>query len=182
VFAKGGSRHARGLPLVLVISALLVGPWSATAHAHAERVGSDPKESAELPASPTQLSIDFTEPPTGDANLVVMDGCQNDVVRDIQVQNMRVSATLAEGEPGKWAVRSTVVSGIDGHQTRDSWTFTVRGEKDCSSARPDADRNRAGENEEAEGSSFPVVPLAIAVLGVLLLALLLRALTGRSSE
>jgi copper resistance protein C len=164
----------------LVALGSLVGPASA----HAERIRSEPEEGVKLDAAPAELSISFTEPPTGDANLIVMDGCENDVVQDIHVENMSVSASLGEGQPGTWVVRSTVVSLVDGHQTQDSWTFAVKGSKDCSAPNDTGGEQAraAGDEDEDDTSSFPVLPVAIGAVVILGLAALLRVLTGRSSD
>ena len=180
------SRLGRGfltrLTLLLVAGLYLIFAVMPTAaRAHAERIASNPEANADLDAAPTNVSIDFTEPPTGDANLVVMDGCGNDVVDQITVKNMSVSGSLSEGQPGKWVVRTTVVSGIDGHETADSWTFTVKGQKDCSVAN-DEEPTSAEEEEDDYGSSFPVVPVAIAGVAVVGIALILRRLTGSSDD
>ena len=182
-----GSRLGRGLltRLTIVLIAglyLAVGTMTTPARAHAERVASKPEADAKLSEAPTSLSIDFSEPPTGDANLVVMDGCDNDVVDEITVENMNVSASLGEGQPGKWVVRSTVVSGIDGHETTDSWSFSVIGQKDCSAPNDDEPTDAEGDDGDDEDSSFPIVPVAIGTLAVVGIALLLRRITGRSDD
>ena len=165
---------------VLALFLFLLAP--STAFAHAERVSSTPKESARVQRVPAKLAISFSEPPTGDSNLEVLDGCGNDVVDEILVQNMDVSATLQRGQPGNWEVRSSVVSGVDGHQTDDTWSFRVAGPKDCSKAPSDGggDRPRAGGDDDDDESSFPVVPIAIGVAALLVVAIGLRVLTGRS--
>lgn len=179
------SRASRGLLARLAFVVGAVGMMSAlsigVAWAHAERLRSVPEQGTKLDKAPAELSIDFTEPPTGDANLVVMDGCETDVVQELQVQDTSVSASLAEGQPGTWVVRSTVVSGVDGHQTNDSWSFTVKGSKDCSAPSEATDQAR-DEGDSEDESSLPVVPVAIGAVAVLGIALLLRALTGRSSD
>ena len=179
-----GPRRVRGPRLLTIASAavscvcvLLAGQ----AAAHAERVGSQPQPGTRAQDAPSSLTIEFSEPPTGDAVLEVLDGCGNDVVGELQVQNMEISADLSEGQPGRWEVASTVVSGVDGHQTKDSWSFTVAGSKDCSVAAP-ADEEGVSDGEDDDSSSFPLVPVALGGLAVLGVALALRALTGRSED
>ena len=182
------SRHVRGLLARLslfgaVAAVILAVPLQTTAYAHAERIKSSPEEGAKLDEVPTQMAIGFSEPPTGDSNLEVTDGCGNDVIDELKVANQQVSASLTDGQPGKWNVRSSVVSGLDGHPTKDSWSFTVSGQKDCSAGGGEGGGGRAGGDEDdAEESSFPVVPVALGALAVLAVAVLLRVLTGRSND
>lgn len=150
------------------------------AFAHAERSASTPKEGATVAAPPDALSITFTEPPTGAAVVEVVDGCGRDVVEIVDTQNLELDATLAEGQPGRWAVQTNVISAVDGHNTRDRWTFQVRGQPDCSGPQtegPDA----AGNDEEAGdggGSALPLIAIAGGTLVLVLVALVLR---GRGS-
>lgn len=181
------SRLGRGLlARVAALSALaLMGLLTAAApaSAHAERLGSQPEEGARLKKAPTSISIDFTEPPTGDARLEVLDGCGDDVVQAVEVANRNITSPLQDGEPGDWKVTSTVVSGIDGHQTKDSWSFEVAGQKDCSQGGGAGEGGgEAAGDEQDDGSSLPVIPIALGAAGVLAVALLLRMLTGRSDD
>ncbi|MDQ3953426.1 MAG: copper resistance protein CopC [Actinomycetota bacterium] len=152
---------------------------AAPAHAHAERSASTPEEGERVPTAPEALRVTFTEPPTGDAAVEVVDGCGRDVVTDVEVQNFELTATLAGGQPGRWTVNTNVISAVDAHNTRDRWTFTVRGEPDCT-ARESAPPDRAGgdEDEEDGGSVLPLIAIGGATIGLIALALLLR---GRSS-
>ncbi|HEV2757457.1 MAG TPA: copper resistance CopC family protein [Actinomycetota bacterium] len=147
------------------------------ARAHAERSASSPKEGATLGAVPDELNVTFTEPPTGDATVAVLDGCGRDVVTDVQVQNFEITAPLSAGQPGTWRVDTNVISAVDGHNTRDRWAFEVRGEPDCS-APESAGPGAAGDGEDEEGGG---VPVAVIVLGgaTVLLVVLGLALRGR---
>lgn len=149
------------------------------AFAHAERVSSHPEEGDRLKEAPSKVSIEFSEPPAADASLQVVDGCGNDVAGEVQVANQGISVPIDGGQPGKWKVDSTVVSGLDGHETRDSWTFSVGGKADCSQG-GGGGRARGGGDEDE--SSFPVIPVVIGAVVVLAVALLLRAVTGRSED
>jgi methionine-rich copper-binding protein CopC len=162
----------------LVVLALCALP-AAPASAHAERIDSNPEENAQLDQAPESLSINFTEPPTGDARLEVLDGCKRDVTGAIKVQNQSISAPLDSGQPGTWRVTSTVISGVDGHQTEDSWTFRVSGEPDCSQAAAEPDEEETGEEE---GGDFPVVPVLLGGAVFAVAVVLLRVLTGRSDD
>ncbi|MDQ4125674.1 MAG: copper resistance protein CopC, partial [Actinomycetota bacterium] len=152
---------------------------TAPAFAHAERSGSTPKEGAAVAAPPEALNITFTEPPTGDAVVEVIDGCRREVVADVEVQNFEITAALAGGQPGRWTVRTNVISGVDGHNTRDQWTFRVRGEADCTAAEttaPDA----TGDEEDGGGGggALPLLLVAGGTVALVVVALLLR---GRGS-
>jgi methionine-rich copper-binding protein CopC len=169
---------ARPLSIVAAVAFLLTVPLLGIASAHAERTSSQPEEDQRLNQPPAQLAINFSEPPTGDAAVEVTDGCGNDVVGNREVQNQEITARLADGQPGRWKVTTTVVSGVDGHQTRDSWNFTVTGKADCSQAAGPTE----AEDEEDTGGDFPVVLVLAVGLGVLIVAFGLRLLTGRSSD
>ena len=151
---------------------------AAPASAHAERSGSTPEEGARLAAAPGNLRITFTEPPTGDAVAEVVDGCGRDVVTGVKVQNFEIDAALVSGQPGTWTVKTNVISGVDGHPTRDRWTFDVRGKPDCSapeSAPPEA----AGDEEDEDDGGGSIVPLVAILGGTLALVAVGLVLRGR---
>ena len=129
------------------------------------------------------LEISFTEPPTGDTRLRVRDGCGDNVVESIDLNGTELAAQLEEAQPGRWEVSTAVVSGIDGHPTRDTWGFRVRGRAQCSE--PGDNETGAPEpepdvavNTDDEGSGFPVVPFALGSVAVIGLAVLVRKLTA----
>lgn len=170
----------RGLLLAAVT--MLVSMQAAPALAHAERIGSTPKEKAKVRSAPGSLRIQFSEPPIGDARFVVLDGCERDLVEDIEVSQMEIDATLAQGQPGRWQVETRVVSGVDGHATSDRWSFTVAGTADCSQTPPPGASNEQDGDDEADGEGGGgslLLIFAAATLGVIVLALVLR---GRGSK
>lgn len=127
---------------------------------------------------PGSLQITFTEPPTGNAVVQVLDGCERDVVADLQVQNFEITAELSAGQPGTWTVQSNVISAVDGHNTRDRWRFDVRGEPDCTAPEDDGPA-AGGETEDDEGgSALPLIALGAGMVVLIAIALVLR---GRSS-
>jgi methionine-rich copper-binding protein CopC len=148
------------------------------AFAHAERLTSRPEAGADLQEAPTELAISFSEPPTGDSVVEVVDGCGNDLVQEVKVQNQDITAQLAKGQPGTWKVQSSVVSGVDGHPTKDSWRFAVAGEADCSQRAS----GQTADGKEDDGGDFPVIPVVIGAVLVLGVAVMLRVLTGRSAD
>lgn len=166
--------------LFVAAAAAAVFACASPAFAHAERSASSPKEGSNVASSPHTLAITFTEPPTGDAVVEVLDGCGNDVVADLEIQNLEITASLAEGQPGEWTVRTNVISGIDGHNTRDRWTFGVRGKADCSAAEtaaPDAAPDDEDE-DDGGGSAFPLIAIGAATAVLIALALVLRRRSG----
>lgn len=166
---------SRAALFVVAMAAVLA--QAAPALAHAERSASTPKEGANVAAPPGTLAITFTEPPTGDAVVEVVDGCGRDVVADLEIQNLEITASLAEGQPGRWTVRTNVISGVDGHNTRDRWSFAVRGEADCSAAETGAPDATGDEEDEDDGggSALPLIAIGAATLGLVAVALLLRS-------
>ncbi len=145
------------------------------AFAHAERVASTPDEGERLKGKPPTLQIDFSEPPIGDATFEVLDGCGRDVVADLEVQGTQITASLAGGQPGLWNVRTHVVSGIDGHATRDQWRFRVAGEQDCA-AEP-VPTGPAAADDGSDTGGFPLLAFAAGTTLVIIFALLLRRKT-----
>lgn len=170
----------RGPLLAAMIVVILL--QAAPALAHAERIGSTPKEKARLGTPPDIVHIEFSEPPIGDATFIVLDGCERDVVEGIEVGDKEIDATLAAGQPGRWEVQTRVVSGVDGHATSDSWNFSVKGEPDCSDqAADDQPDGRAGSGDdgpEGGGGSFPLLAFAGGTLLVIILALAFRGRSG----
>jgi methionine-rich copper-binding protein CopC len=162
----------------LVIAGLAVLGQGLPARAHAERSASTPKEGATVGAAPASLRITFTEPPTGNAVVQVLDGCERDVVADVEVQNFEITADLSAGQPGTWTVQSNVISAVDGHNTRDRWTFGVRGEPDCTATGDDGPA--AGDETEDEGGGGAMLLIALGG-GMIVLVAVALVLRGRSS-
>lgn len=169
-------------PALVAAALAIVAVQAAPALAHAERASSRPEEGAKVASAPLSLAITFTEPPTGDAVVEVVDGCKRDVVADVEVRNLEINAALSEGQPGKWTVHTNVISGVDGHNTRDRWTFSVRGEPDCSAPETAApDDAAAGDDEEEDddgGSSLPLIAIGVATLALAALGLVVRGRSG----
>lgn len=160
-----------------LLAALMIVVDAAPALAHAERVASVPKEGARLASPPASMRIDFSEPPIGEAMFEVIDGCERNVVQDLEVQNLEITAKLASGQPGTWKVRTRVVSGVDGHATSDRWTFSVKGKADCAEEPPPVADDRP-EDRPNDGGDFPILPFAAGTVLIIAVALVFR---GRSS-
>ena len=147
-------RPVRKAVIGVLLAAGILFP-AASAHAHAQFLGSDPKPGASVKEVPSSMALDFSEPPVSGDNVVVEDGCGTDVVTAATVDEKRIDVSLGEGQPGKWKVALRVISAVDGHPTEKSFSFKVAGEADCTkgSAAPDP----APRGEEDSGSSMPVV-------------------------
>ena len=177
-----GLRSVRGVvsPTMCLIAGsllLLVGVTS-PASAHAERAKSTPKEGERVTAAPSELTITFTEPPAGNAKVSVLDGCDDEVALSREVSNLEIVAELGEGQPGKWKVSTTLVSGLDGHPTKDRWTFNVAGEADCSQEAAPAP---AATEEETGDGGVPSILIIGAVGGLALVGLAVLFRKGRST-
>ena len=151
---------------------------TAIAGAHAALSGSAPTEGARLAEAPESRTLGFTEPPISADNLVVEDGCKNDVVTSAEVEQKTIVAEVGSGEPGRWKVSSRVISVVDGHETTDSFTFTVRGQADCDAAAEDG--GPAPREDDDDGGS--VVPVVLAVGGASVVAAALAFLLRRGSQ
>jgi methionine-rich copper-binding protein CopC len=147
------------------------------AFGHAERAATTPEVGARVDEVPGTVSVSYTEPPAGNPVFHVLDGCGDDVVQDLKVQDMTIDATLAGGQPGAWKVEWRVISGVDGHDSRDSYSFRVAGQKDCSVAAP-SPSDRADDSDDGGSGASVLLPVAIGGAVLIGLALLLR---GRSS-
>ena len=165
---------------------LLMVAGALPASAHAERVESRPAEGEKADAPPEELYIRFTEPPTGDAVVSVLDGCEREVVTGIDVSNQEITAALETGQPGKWKASIRLISGLDGHPTTDKWRFSVAGEPDCSPEEPDGDEKPDGTASEPDegpsgGVSSTVIIGVIGGLALIGVAVLVRSLGDRGS-
>ena len=168
-------RAGVGVSGSVLVFVMFFAPLTGSAEAHAERQTSTPRPNSKLRSVPSAVSIQFSEPPTADSAVNVIDGCGDDVVDALEVANLGIDVDLVPGEPGSWTVRSNVVSGLDGHATKDSWRFNVSGTPDCSKEGPD----RAADDPEDRGSSSkPVLIIVGVTVVVALVALLIRRSTG----
>ena len=178
---KGRARAGveRGVRLAWFLASLfLMLLWTApSVSAHAERTESRPAPRSQESVAPTEIKISFTEPPTADSQVSVLDGCGNDVVSDVSSAGTAMTISLAEGQPGQWKVETSVISGLDGHPTRDSWRFAVEGEPDCSVAAPEPDEGD-GEDPEPSGGGFPIL-VVVGGAALIGLAVLARVLTSK---
>ena len=153
----------------IYIATLFVLGLSAPAWGHAALTKATPKDGADLVAVPGTVEISYAEPPTSDARFAVLDGCDRDVARSVEVLNQSITADVSSGQPGAWKVEWAVVSAVDGHLTKDSVSFEVQGQPDCTQA-------AASEpsDETDDGTSIPIVPIALATAVILGVAIAIR--------
>lgn len=179
--AQRADRRIRRGAFSLLTFLLLMVAGALPASAHAERVEARPAEGEKADAPPEELYIRFTEPPTGDAVVSVLDGCEREVVSGIDVSNQEITAALEDGQPGKWKVSLKLISGLDGHPTTDKWRFSVAGEPDCSTEEP-GETAAEPDEEPAEGTSSTLIIGVIGGLALIGVAILVRSLAGRAKD
>jgi methionine-rich copper-binding protein CopC len=158
-------------------AALVLLVFPTTALGHAERQSSEPKKGETLPEPPLHLYINYSEPPTGDASITVLDGCGNDVVANFEVTDRTIHANLEGGQPGRWVVNTKVISGVDGHDTSDRWGFKVDGSADCDVAASEASGSETdpGGDDGGLGSAALLAAGGVVVLIGVAAAIRLRS-------
>lgn len=163
----------------VAVLAVALSLGASPALAHAERTSSTPEPKARLDEAPNEVEVTFTEPPIADADFKVLDGCDRDVVEELEVQGTEITASLAGGQPGRWRVDFQVVSAIDGHATTDAFGFLVQGSKDCSSQAQSPPPAGGGPEEDDGGGQMLLIGLFVG--GTVLVVALAFAVRGRKS-
>ena len=166
---------------------LIAGP----AHAHGELEGADPEPNAHLKSAPSNVTMTFTEEPSSDSVIKVLDGCKNSVVERSIVDGNDFVGQLATGQPGKWQATFRVISAEDGHLTKGTYSFEVAGTKDCSpdkgnkDGKDDATPGTGGDGSNASGNTpdgggeFPIVPVVIAAVVLIVVGVIVRRVSAR---
>jgi len=95
---------------------------------------------------PNAVSVTLTQPPMPNGKLTVRDGCGRVVSNDSNVDGDTITADVDSAQPGRWRVRFDFVSATDGHRYGSSYSFTIKGERDC-------DQEEEGEEEEGRMGS-----------------------------
>jgi methionine-rich copper-binding protein CopC len=154
--------------------------------AHGDIDSLHPEPESVRAKSPGHVMLKFTEAPTEDARVAVLDGCGDEMTDERYVQGRTFHVFLKKGQPGKWKVSYTVISAVDGHKTSGEYTFTVKGKRDCSEPEPQASETdepagNAGTpnpdlatTSDADDPGVPVVVIGVGVLALIGIAFLVR--------
>ena len=113
--------------------------------AHGLLKDANPEPDANLARVPRAVSVTLTQPPMPNGKLTVRDGCGRVVSGASDVDDDVISADIASAQPGRWRVQFDFVSATDGHRYGDSYSFAVRGKRDC------REEERGQETEANEG-------------------------------
>lgn len=123
-------KHARSAALatalVAVLGSVLAAGWNLPASAHASLVGSDPEAGQRLDRLPERVTLEFSEPISEPAYVVVTapDGSRADQ-DEVRVDGAEVSVALAGSAPeGTYGAAFRVVS-EDGHPVTGRISFVV---------------------------------------------------------
>lgn len=167
----------RGLLPVVVVAALNAGSAAA---AHPEYESSSPPDGGQVEAPPPEVSITFTEPPSSGSSLTVTDPCGRRADEGSPViEDNVMSVTLRSADvAGAYTARYAVVSTLDGHPVRGSFSFSAAGSATCTGAAQGKTGEAAGEPDEERARSQVPGPLPWGTFGV---ALLISSLVGAAA-
>ncbi|HYI44000.1 MAG TPA: copper resistance CopC family protein [Actinomycetota bacterium] len=150
---------------------------------HGDLQSSDPAADSVVRKAPKSVSITLSEGPGPGTQVRVADGCNRSLVVDQDRSGETITLGLKKGEPGTWDVRYKAISAVDGHTSRGTFAFKVKGKRDCSRPKPDTDID-GGEDtiirsEDQTDGGFPIVPFALGSLAIIGIALVLRRAQSR---
>ncbi|MDQ3619262.1 MAG: copper resistance protein CopC [Actinomycetota bacterium] len=155
------ARLAFGGASALVLLAIATGP----ARAHAEFKDSVPGEGSTIDTPPSRVVASFTEPPDGASRLVVLDPCGDRADRGpTQTAGTQLSVATTDRYAGVYSVQYNVLSDLDGHPERGSFSFRVEQGEECGAI-------TAADETAAEGSLFDL-PFGAFAFGLLCAALI----------
>lgn len=164
--------------LVLALTAVIAFAPSA-AFSHAELDKSNPAANSKISSVPGETTLSFTEEPAAASVIKVFDGCKRNVNAGQSVSGKDITVTLASSaQPGDWKVVWKSISADDGHTENGNYAFNVAGKADCSKDKGGG--GKAASGNDARGSSFPWIPIVIAIVVLLGLALFVRSRTART--
>lgn len=132
---------------------------AAPALAHAAYESSDPDDGSSVSSPPSRVIADFTEPLTEGSMLAVYDSCGRQVDnRDSLVASDRLTVTMSGRYRGVYSVSFNVVSAVDSHNTKGTFTFTVTGGAPCPGEEPSEEESEqtsdgGGNNNPGSSSS-----------------------------
>jgi len=160
---------------------------AAPALAHGELHKAYPVPGAKVDKAPDHVLLGFTEPPAGDAQVQVTDGCGENVVAQFFPEKKELHVFLEpKGAPGDWKVSYRTISKVDGHPEKGSYSFSVAGKSKCEAGTeepPEDERSgeiapRAGgpiDPPAPEGTSpAPFLLMGVGAVALVGIALLLR--------
>ena len=120
--------------------------------AHGERMTTKPEAGSTVGKSPKHVYVNLTEPPASPATMSVKDGCNREVLAILDEVEQTLHATLDPGQPGRWEVTYKAISKVDGHPSKDRFSFRVSGKPDCDapepSPEPDGSEEPSGDGDE----------------------------------
>ncbi|MGH2730468.1 MAG: copper resistance CopC family protein [Actinomycetota bacterium] len=144
-------RRLRNLIAVGAVTGLLMLVPNSAAWGHAAYKDSDPPDESSVSSPPSSVWAEFTEPPDGNASsLSIYDPCGAQVDGgDSQATGYRLTVSMSGEHAGTYRVDWAVLSSVDGHTTRGSFTFAVTGGPAC----PGADTGSGGGGNQTGGGS-----------------------------
>lgn len=120
----------RSIPLTLLAAVLVILLAIGPAAAHAQYVASSPAACAILPSPPSRVTVTLSEAVqsgTGSIRVVNAAGARFDLPpATLSPDGRTLSVELAPNEPGIYNVTWTAVSAVDGHFTRNSFSYAVQ--------------------------------------------------------
>jgi methionine-rich copper-binding protein CopC len=123
--------------------------------AHAALEDSDPKDESTVPAPPSSVWAEFTEPPMEGSHLEIFDPCGARVDGgDSEVMGYRITVSMAAETSGEYRVEWAVVSATDSHPTTGQFTFTSTSGRSCASdEEPEPQNNDDRKTQRTQSSS-----------------------------
>ena len=88
-----------GLSAVFAVAILCLGAGAALAHG--DTVKTDPKKNSRV-AIPNMVSVTLSEAPVPQSQLMVTDGCGDNVTGNVSVEGETLQASIGDAQPGKW--------------------------------------------------------------------------------
>lgn len=144
----------RRLPIPVLFAAALVVVTAGPAQAHAAYKDSDPPNKSTVSSPPSSVWAEFTEPVTMDSSLAVTDPCGSRVDNgDSRVSGYRITVTMNGAAAGTYVVSFSVISAVDGHPTRGSFTFTSTGGAACPGEEPPPEDPGGGDGASNRGGN-----------------------------
>jgi methionine-rich copper-binding protein CopC len=139
---------------------LLLALGAAPALGHAEFRTSVPAAGATIDTPPARVTAGFTEPPDDASRLLVLDPCGDRVDRGpTETVDTQLAVETTSRFAGVYEVQYNVLSDLDGHPERGSFTFRVAEGEECAEV-------TAGEDPVAEDSLFDL-PMGAFITGII---------------